>query len=143
MIELIYHSRARFVFDQGMIDQILDSARVRNAAENITGVLFFDGQNFIQILEGPEKEVEMIYTKIAKDKRHENVEQVYRGKIFNRSFEDWSMGYKFVSPLTDQAHDYNWAVQEGLAAGSNQKLNPGAQFFEFMRKNFLKERQDF
>ncbi len=143
MIELVYHSRARFVFDQGMVDAILDTARSRNSEEHITGVLFFDGESFIQILEGPDEKVENIFALIEADRRHENVQSVYKGKILNRSFADWSMGYKFISPLTDQLHEYDWETHIVETTAGSSNTNPGAQFFQFMKKNFLKEKQDF
>ena len=45
------------------LNQILDSARRRNLAEDITGMLIYHQGEFVQILEGRKKSVENIYEK--------------------------------------------------------------------------------
>ena len=53
------------------LDHILASARQRNLAENITGMLLYYRGEFVQILEGEKMSVENIYQKfIGPDLRH-------------------------------------------------------------------------
>ncbi len=138
MIELLYHSEAGIAFDDKLIESILTTARDRNAKEDITGMLFFDGETFIQILEGPEERVDRVFASICQDNRHCKIGHIYRGQIFERSFADWRMGYKFTSALTGLLHEYDWQAQIELTKASQSTVNPGAQFFHFMNQSFLK-----
>jgi len=76
------------------LDQILASARRRNVAEEITGMLLYYRGEFVQILEGEKKSVENIYDKfIGPDLRHTALNKVHQNTISHRSFSEWSMGF--------------------------------------------------
>ncbi len=59
-------------------------------------LLYFDG-TFVQYLEGPQENVESLFQKISKDKRHQQIVTLMEGKSKQRQFEDWSMAYKQIS----------------------------------------------
>jgi hypothetical protein len=76
------------------LDHILASARRRNVAEEITGMLLYYRGEFVQILEGEKKSVENIYDKyIGPDLRHTALNKVHQNTISHRSFSEWSMGF--------------------------------------------------
>ena len=75
------------------IDKILSSARKSNETNDITGALWFDGDLFIQVLEGQRLAVSQTFHRIQEDPRHKNVELVSCGSIAERLFPVWSMGY--------------------------------------------------
>jgi hypothetical protein len=76
------------------LDHILASARRRNVAEEITGMLLYYRGEFVQILEGEKKSVENIYDKfISPDLRHTALNKVHQNTISHRSFSEWSMGF--------------------------------------------------
>ena len=53
------------------LEQILASARCRNSAADITGMLIYYRGEFVQILEGNKKSVENVYEKfIGPDAKH-------------------------------------------------------------------------
>lgn len=137
MIELIYHSEASIAFDDRTITDVLSTARSRNQQDDITGMLFFDGEKFIQILEGSADSVDRLYDSISKDARHRDVSVIYRGQIFERSFSEWRMGYKFTSALTGMESEFDWEANSDLTKVSEASKNPGAQFFNFMNQKFL------
>ncbi len=143
MIELLYQSEAGFAFDDKIIETILTTARERNAIENISGMLFFDGIKFIQILEGPEENVDRVFASITQDRRHSQIELIYRGRIFERSFADWRMGYKFTSALTGALHEFDWEAQMDLTKVSESTANPGVKLFNFVNQNLVKEETQF
>ena len=61
------------------LDHILASARRRNLAENITGMLLYYRGEFVQILEGEKTSVENIYQKfIGPDLRHTALNKVHQ-----------------------------------------------------------------
>lgn len=64
-----------------------------NVEHGVTGALLFTGQNFAQILEGHDQDVERLLSKIVSDPRHENVLVVDRSGVTARRFPDWGMAY--------------------------------------------------
>ncbi|NVJ97516.1 MAG: BLUF domain-containing protein [Alphaproteobacteria bacterium] len=92
LTRLIYFSERNPSVDCD-IQQILESARRRNAANSITGALWFNGSLFLQVLEGGRHNVSETYHMIARDHRHQNIELVECKAISERAFPKWSMGY--------------------------------------------------
>ena len=59
-------------------------------------MLHLDGR-IIQVLEGEEKAVEVLYRRIEQDPRHTHVVRVLDQPISQLLFEEWSMGYKLIT----------------------------------------------
>ena len=93
MFELIYHSIAAPNLGLEDVNDILENAREYNLKNNITGFLLCHNNEFIQILEGDEKIVKELYSKISKDNRHSDVKLIAKGVIEKRGFDAWNMGY--------------------------------------------------
>ena len=94
MYELIYKSRARQNFSNSDLEKMLSRAQIKNKSKDITGLLVFDGQHFLQILEGEREVVEATFEHIQKDERHCEFERFWSqssGSIKNRAFAEWSM----------------------------------------------------
>jgi hypothetical protein len=94
VFRLIYRSNSRLPLnDDGLQDlhAMIAKARRRNASLNVTGVLYFDGTHFTQLLEGPPDAVEAILRKIRTDQRHDNLAVTSRSMWPHRSFASWSM----------------------------------------------------
>lgn len=98
--ELIYVSAATRPFLGVELQALLAKARVRNAACGVSGMLLYTEGSFLQILEGDEASVGVIFSRVQADRRHDRVLRLFSGPIDERSFGQWSMG--FVDPrLTD------------------------------------------
>ena len=95
LVEFLYNSASVSSQLNNMdLDHILASARRRNVAEEITGMLLYYRGEFVQILEGEKKSVENIYDKyIGPDLRHTALNKVHQNTISHRSFSEWSMGF--------------------------------------------------
>jgi hypothetical protein len=50
---LIYRSRLNYALDPSQLAGLVQQASLRNTALQVTGVLLFDGRQFLQVLEGP------------------------------------------------------------------------------------------
>jgi hypothetical protein len=100
LIRYIYKS-ASTQASAAMWKSILAQSRKNNPRLGITGALFFDGQQYLQVLEGNSEHVDQLFLKISNDPRHEDVELLAREKISARLFTDWSMG--FAGPSQMQA----------------------------------------
>jgi hypothetical protein len=95
MHELFYCSMAvREMFDEDILD-MLNVAREKNARLEVTGLLVYQKRirEFMQILEGEKQVIFDLLDTIRKDKRHAGLHLVYEGKVLERSFKDWSMGF--------------------------------------------------
>ena len=57
---------------------------------------------FLQVLEGPDENVEAIYAKVQKDSRHTNCLLLVRETIEERAFEHWSMGFVDTTRIAEK-----------------------------------------
>ena len=97
ILRLLYTSQARFDLTEAEVLDILRTSRENNEKTRITGILCYSKKDFIQVLEGPEKNVLNLYTKIADDTRHQRCKLVSIDLSDKRIFDRWSMGYISVS----------------------------------------------
>jgi hypothetical protein len=102
MYFLIYSSSATFKFETDDLKTLLIQARERNKSLGISGMLIYSGGKFIQLIEGQELVVKLLYQVICDDTRHTDVTTLKEGQIDALFFEDWSMGFKVVSPQAVQ-----------------------------------------
>ncbi|MEH6759071.1 MAG: BLUF domain-containing protein [Parasphingorhabdus sp.] len=86
-----YISTARSDLETSDFQIILDSANHRNAELGLTGLLAFNGLNFMQILEGPRDNVNCCIRSIEADKRHDGMVIFDRREAQHREFPDWKM----------------------------------------------------
>lgn len=100
LVRLIYVSRVVSGLGAQNIEAILQGARHNNAKANITGLLAFNGEYFLQVLEGGRTAVNRLYHRIALDPRHEQLLLLEMGEIDERLFSEWSMAYVPASKLT-------------------------------------------
>lgn len=93
LTRLIYASTIAENFGSSTIEEILQVARVNNAKRNITGILGFNSQYFLQCLEGSRAKVNETYKTILGDNRHSDIIMLDYSEINSREFSDWTMGY--------------------------------------------------
>jgi len=94
---LAYVSRQSHIMSEDDISALLQKCRINNTQKDITGMLlYFDG-TFVQFLEGPEENLNHLFAKISKDKRHQDVILLLEGQTEKREFADWTMAYKKLS----------------------------------------------
>ena len=78
MIRLLYSSQATQNITEQDILNILQKSNKNNAREDITGVLVYGGNLFMQVLEGPELAVLKKYVTICEDQRNTNNKIIFR-----------------------------------------------------------------
>ena len=91
---IAYVSRQSHIITDRALKELLEEARNNNTASAITGMLIYFHGTFIQYIEGEEENVDWLYSKIAKDKRHQNITELDSGFNKERAFSDWSMAFK-------------------------------------------------
>lgn len=75
------------------LSDLLSDACAQNARRGITGMLLYQQDTFMQMLEGEEENVRSLYAKLLHDKRHKALHIVHEGHADKRVFHDWSMGF--------------------------------------------------
>lgn len=94
LIELVYSSRSIKQMEIDEVRALLTQAREKNRREGVTGLLCYDGQKFLQIIEGQSDVILDLFHAIQNDSRHEDVQILHDGDIKARAFSDWKMAYE-------------------------------------------------
>ncbi|RSK45323.1 BLUF domain-containing protein [Hymenobacter rigui] len=89
---LIYQSTAAVALSGADLGRMLSQSQARNAAADVTGMLLYDGNRFLQVLEGPAEAVLATFARIRTDCRHTEVQVLANGPIAQRQFGQWAMG---------------------------------------------------
>lgn len=93
--QLVYLSYTTENFDfEKDIDDILSHSRKNNPELDVTGMLVYRDEMFIQLIEGPEENIQKLYGKITMDMRHSNLSIIVQQDVEERVFPDWTMGYR-------------------------------------------------
>lgn len=100
LYSLVYISKTTETWTDSGLKDLVSNAVSFNIESEITGMLIFMNDRFIQVLEGEEKVVKSLYQSICKDPRHEKQLILVEHPIHKRNFVGWSMGYKKIN--TDQ-----------------------------------------
>jgi len=88
---LIYKSQLNPSCKSLSLLSLVEKAKHSNTALDVTGILLFDGVEFLQILEGSEEVIETLFLKIREDKRHDSVVELMRDYGPRRRFENVGM----------------------------------------------------
>jgi len=97
MHHIIYMSRGVRPMSEDALRELLQKARTDNERQSITGALVYGDGQFMQIIEGDESVLAVLYAKLLQDPRHINVVKLADKQIAQRSFQDWSMGFQVIS----------------------------------------------
>ena len=115
LLEIVYMSEPdQTLTDRDIID-ILESSQENNEELCLTGVLFYDGRHFLQVLEGPNRSAWKIYSEILADPRHRNVVTIHEGPIHKRAFNQWGMAYRRIDPDSEILRLAREQLEEGEA----------------------------
>ena len=74
--------------------RLMEQSDADNKKRDITGMLLFLGDRFIQVLEGQKDDVIDLFDQIAVDPRHKKVSILLEGITRKRTFQDWTMGFE-------------------------------------------------
>ena len=70
---------------------ILESSAQNNPARSITGLLLYNGRNFLQLLEGEGPELDALMKRIGRDQRHTGVSLLNKSRLEERVCPEWAM----------------------------------------------------
>jgi hypothetical protein len=121
LISLSYISKA--TQDMGLLAlmRLTDQAAQANQRLGLSGALFYENQQFGQILEGPRVEVMRLWEKIQKDPRHHHVRILKLEDISARIFPSWSMRFFLAKEILKKMPNLT-GVLDGLPEHDDELL---------------------
>jgi hypothetical protein len=135
LLSLTYVSSATELLAMPDLLDMLAAIRPKNEALGLSGLLLYSGGNIIQVLEGPEDAVEATFRTIVDDPRHKDVIVMLRDPIEQRSFPDWSMGFRTISRTDVQrVEGLSTFLQEPLAAEFEARAEPAFYLLQVFKE---------
>jgi hypothetical protein len=98
LVQLTYVSTSLGVQSDKCLEDLLVHCRKSNKEHGITGVLLYKNGTFMQVIEGLESDIDLLFLNIQHDPTHTDITNLYMEPITHRSFPEWSMGFRRASP---------------------------------------------
>ena len=124
LTQIVYSSRP-FGFDSSVLDDILTVSRANNARDGITGALICRADMYLQLIEGPDAEIQATYARIIGDDRHLNIDLLVSASVTGPMFPQWAM-------RDDPARSWMWSQAE-VSAGAIKAAAPAEILAIFQR----------
>jgi Sensors of blue-light using FAD len=93
LTRLLYASTVTNHVDINDLELLLQQAQQSNRRHDITGMMAFDGNFFLQAIEGQRAKISQLYANLMHDRRHHTVALLSAHEIEERLWSDWSMGF--------------------------------------------------
>lgn len=126
---LIYVSTATEPLSEIQLLDLLQQSRKNNLRLNVTGMLLYQGGQFMQMLEGDQETVLQLYEHICNDARHTDVVTLEQGALMRRNYSEWSMGFHNMDKRGDMPA-YDQYIEQALMSRRFQEVTEGA--FKFL-----------
>lgn len=112
---IIYRSHIEKRVTDSEVQEFIRLASPRNLGSQVSGILLFDGSHFLQLLEGPEENVQIIYDSICRDNRHFNIVELLKDYSLERHF-----GHHGMELFDLREHDKEYVLENVLACGTSK-----------------------
>ena len=120
--QIIYSSRP-LGFDKDTVQQILVSSCKNNQSVEVTGLLIYSEDQYLQLLEGPLPALEETFSKIKSDTRHDNIIVLKEDFTDRRLFSSWTMRPQPLNVMMFEEDD----IKNGLI----ERFSPSQAFNVF------------
>ena len=137
MYQIIYGATALTPFTPADLEELLRKSREKNRMLKISGLMLYKDGSFIQVLEGPDKEVRELYATIELDFRLQTVICLSQKAIEEREFGERPMGFANVTALTEaERPDLAYFRAESMTPETlATKPNRARELLELFRRN--------
>jgi Sensors of blue-light using FAD len=137
MEQIVYTSDAAVTWHSDELLGLLMRAAAANEGRDVTGLLLFEYGVFAQCIEGPCQEVDALWHKVRKDRRHENVLLIRRQALATRWFPDWRMG--LASDVAQMLQIEGWCPPvNGKLLEARSDASAVVALFEAMSRQYAK-----
>jgi hypothetical protein len=75
---------------------LVGNSQARNQADGISGLMLYNGSNFLQLIEGEAAALDACFARIQRDPRHSGVITLRDEGSTVREFPNWAMRYSLV-----------------------------------------------
>jgi hypothetical protein len=120
IFSLTYVSVATRSYSLEKLRSLADISARNNVKLGITGILLYNGTDFMQLLEGEEPLVRVLYSLIESDKRHHDLVILQQDHINQRLFASWAMHLEWIpkegSPAFESTVLYQSSIGDPLPA---------------------------
>jgi hypothetical protein len=139
MRQLLYVSSTSRDIAPSALDDILAASRANNALIGVTGLLLYIDGGFLQVLEGEERAVRELYTRICADKRHWDTRLLLDRETEAPAFIGWSMGFERPTPEDPETAGMFGVTREAI----HGRLSPQAgRVVAVMLETFYRVQRD-
>lgn len=127
--QLCYLSAASEPLDTLALAHLVEGARRRNAAAQLTGLLAYGGNYLFQVLEGPRDNVCAAFGRICRDRRHHDIRLLQDDEVTTRDFAGMALSLAAldVSRLVAPERMFDARAIPALVAALSHELPPLAQ----------------
>ncbi len=101
MLQITYSSLVSPGFAKADLADMLNQFRNYNTRHDITGILFYSRDRFLQLLEGKQAAVLNLFQKISRDPRHHDI-CALDVPFPRRMFANWSMAFHDLTLANEQ-----------------------------------------
>jgi len=130
--QLIYKSRPASALDQESLIEILKDAQKYNQDEGISGFLLYGQDELIQLIEGEEQKVKVLFQKIESDPRHSEITVQYFGYADSRCMPFLGMGLCLMQEVNSYDHQFYFTRAEAKQFNSLIKGPVGEIFGKYL-----------
>lgn len=127
------------------LEDILQTSKRYNDEHQITGMLLYlegyfltmkEGR-FMQVLEGSEEEVNLLFDEIKKDPRHQSIIVLQATDLKERNFKDWTMGFRAMDEEDFKNQPNYFEINEYFVNNqqSNVPINYLKSFYRMSQMN--------
>jgi hypothetical protein len=91
LAHLSYCSHAQSLIRQADLDSIVEASQRNNQRDDITGLLTYSGEVFVQFVEGPPEALRRLMDRLQSDPRHSDIIILSEGSAHERILAGWDM----------------------------------------------------
>lgn len=99
---VVYTSVSNVPMHESVLKDILASSKRNNEELKLTGLLIYFEGTFLQVLEGPIENVDMMIKRIQEDDRNKDMVILLDEPIEEREFGQWDMGFRRIGLDRDE-----------------------------------------
>lgn len=130
---VVYASTATQPMTTIELEDLLNDARAFNLAHGVTGVLLCSGSSFMQCFEGAPEDTRLVYDRIKRSSKHQDIVEYLDDPIAERAFGSWEMG--LVQPTESEllklsTEEWSKSTRDGFSPGSPRGLELLKMFWQ-------------
>jgi hypothetical protein len=120
--QLLYMSELARPFAPGMLEEIAARSSENNERWQVSGCLLYSKGHFLQLLEGPQEEIERLFGVISADGRHARVRVLHDALVKKRLFDGWEMRTYNLEEQTKLPKEFVDRVLDWIEGHDNNPL---------------------